>query len=241
MPASDVPGWQLGYRFNSANYSGGQFADLTGNENPMTVVTGSPVFETVDGNDGVKLDNTWNARFWHPNAWQGTVLFALRLERLAGGTLVRYLADFDRTSGTGTAGRATAVFSGNDRRLQLTSTGGRVAGFVIVGTADINVGTTGVAAFCMDQGRQNTFATLDGSTIVSGTADVGTTNGNLHSMGSDVTGANIGALTGDITNTTADTTVNVHLFEMHFFEANPIQDAATELQAFMAELAASYS
>lgn len=241
MPASDVPGWQLGYRFNAANYSGGEFTDLTGYGNPMQDLNGTPIFETVDGHDGVKLDNTWHARFWHPNAWQGTVVLALRMERLAGGTITKFIADFNRSSGSGTAGRMLVTFSGNDRRVQLTSSGARTAGPEIIGVAGLGVGSLGEVALCQDQIRQNTFSTLDGVTVNSGTADSGTTNGNLHSMGSTPDGAYFGSLLGDIANTTAQTDVGIHVFEMHFFEANPIQDAATELQGFLAELATAYA
>jgi len=241
MPASDVPGWQLGYRFNAANFAGGAFADLTGNGNPMVVLNGAPVFETVDTHDGVKVDNTWNARFWHPNAWQGTVVLALRMERLAGGTLVKYMADFSRDGGSGTAGRMVAIFSGNNRNVQLTSSGARTAGTVTTGVAGINVGTRGVAAMCQDQERLNTYWTADGTTVSSGTASTGTTNGNLHQMRSNVEGAYFGSLTGNTANTTADTTVNIHAFELHFFEGNPLLDAATELQAYLAELQGDYT
>ncbi len=236
MPASNVPGWQLGYRFNAANYASGAFTDLTGNGNAMVVATGAPVFETVDTHDGVKLDNTWNARFWHPNSWQGTVVLAARMERLADGTLVRYLADFDRSSGSGTAGRLVAIFSGNDRRLQLTSSGSRTAG-----PRNLTDSTIAAVALCQDQIRQNTFATLDGITVVSGTASTGTSNGSLYQMGSNREGAFFGSLLGNTTNTTAETGVNIHAFEMHFFEHNPIEDAAAQLQVFLTELANNYA
>lgn len=236
MPASDVPGWQLGYRFNAANYSSGEFADLTGGDNPMVVLNGSPVLETVDTYEGVKLDNTWNARFWHPNSWQGTVLLVARLTRVAGGTLVRYPIGFYRDGASGSNSRMIAIFAGSDRRVQLTSGGGRVAGPALLTDSVI-----GPLALCLDQTRQNTFATLDGVTVTSGTADTGTTNGSLHMVGSNEDGAHFGALTGDTSDTTADSAVNIHFFEMHFFEANPLEDAATELQDFLTELASDYA
>lgn len=240
MPASNVPGWQLGYRFNAANYSGGQFVDLTGNGNPMVVQNGSPVFETVDGNDGVKLDNTWNARFWPPNAWQGTVVLALRVAPQVTATLTKYLIDY-RGSGTGQQGRLVNVVFSGQLRFQLVGITANSTVPITMGTAGVGTGVSGVTAFCLDQERRNTYATLDGVTIATGTVDTGTIDGNAFAMGSSVVGAHLGALAGDVSNTTADTDVDIHMFELHFFEANPIQDAATELQAFMAELAASYA
>ncbi len=236
MPASNIPGWQLGYRFNAANYANSEFADLTGNNNPLEVLNGSPVFETVDAHECVKLDNTWNARFWHPNVWQGTVVLVARLDRVSGGTLVRYPIGFARDGSNGSSNRLVALFVGNDRRVQLTS-----GGNVTAGPANLSDSVIGTLVLCQDQIRQNTYWTLDGVAVNSGTAATGIINGNRHQMGSNADGAHLGALFGDVSNTTPDSAVNIHLFEMHFFEANPIEDAAMELQEFLAELSGKYA
>ncbi len=236
MPATDVPGLQLSYRFSAANYASSEFAELSGFGGPVVTLNGAPTFETVDGHEGVKLDNTWHGLFWHPNAWQGTVVLVARMERVSGGTLTKYLINFRVDGASGSAGKLPMIFSGNDRRVQLTSGSSKTAGPVLL--TDSVIGT---AALCQDQIRRNTYATLDGVTVVSGTADTGTVNGSANTMGSNADGALLGALTGDSTNTTADSSVNIHLFEMHFFEANPIEDAATELQGFLSELSTAYA
>jgi len=235
MPASDVPGWQLGYRFNAANYSGGAFADLTGNGNPMEVITGAPVFETVDGHDGVKLDNTWHARFWHPNAWQGTIVLVARLQRVATGTITRWPIGFERNGSTGNNNRLSAVFFSLNRTLNTVSTGGVAAGI------DLGDSAIRALALCQDQTRQNTFVTFDGVTVTAGTAGTATDDGQRHEMGSEVDGAYFGALLGNTANTTEETGVLIHFYEMHVFEANPIEDAATEMQGFLSELTAAYA
>lgn len=236
MPASDVPGYVQGFRFNAANYSGGQFADLSGYGSALSTRTGTPVFQTMDGHEGLLLDNTWHGQFWHPNAWQGAVVIVARMERINNGTLNKRLITFDNDGSTGTQGKLSAVIFGGQRRLLMTSVGGDNAGHVILQDA-----TIGAVALSHDQMRGSGHSTLDGITVNTNSTATNSNHGNENAMGSNLEGAYIGSLEGNTGNTTVESDVTIHVFELHFFEGNPLLDAATEVQAFLAELATAYA
>lgn len=237
MPASDVPGYVLGYRFNNANLSATAFAEQSGYGAPVTSLNGTPTVETVDGHEGVRLDNTWHGQFWHPNSWSGTVLTVSRAERVNSGTLTKQVISFCNDGLSGNTGKMQTVFVGVARNVQMVSDGGDRAGIV-----DLTDSTIGAAALCHDQIRREGIASSDGSSIESGgTTGTITTHGRENAMRSNAGGAYIGALTGNTGNTTVDTSVILHLFELHFFEGNPIRDSSTELAAFFSELATAYS
>lgn len=236
MPASDVPGYVLGYRFNAASYSNGSFAEQSAYGGSLETLTGTPIFETVDTHEGLLLDNTWHGRFWHPNAWQGTVVIVCRMERLLSGTHRRQAILFSRDGQSGNQGKLQLELNGGNRRIQFVSNGGDRAGPVSL--AD---GMIGAAALCQDQIRRTPYSTLDGLAVNDHGADSGTINGLANAMGSNSNGAILGALQGNSGNTSVETSARLHVFELHFFEANPIIDAASEMQAFLAELAADYA
>lgn len=239
MPASSVPGYVCGYRFNQSNYSLGKFTDLSGYGAPLVVKNGLPSFGTFSGREGVSLDNTWNGSFFHPNSWQGTVVFVSRMEHFSSGTLFRYPINFNLSEGATTSGRLSSVFFGAERRIRLQS-----AGNITPGDVSGSDGEIIIAAFAHDQIRRISYRTSDGVNVVSTPADTGTVHGLPQSMRAGLeegNGAIFGATLGNSGNITFDTAVAIHAFELHFFEGNAIIDAAAELAAFIVELQSYYS
>lgn len=236
MPASNVPGYILGYRLNAANYSGGEIAEQSGYGEPIKDLHGTPTFEVKEGHEGVLLDNTWHGTFWHPNSWSGTMVAVMRSEVLTGGTLVRYPIVFTNDGTSGGNGRfGITHFSGN-HRLKTTTTAGKSSG-----DATISASTITAVALAHDQEARTHHATIDGVTVTSSAPDADAVHGLNCAMGTTEKGAIIGALQGDSANTTAEVDLLIHMFELHFFEGNPIINSPTEMQAFLAELAAAYS
>lgn len=236
MPASDVPGYLQGFRFNAANLADGAFADLSGFGAPCVTRTGTPTVQTVGGHEGLLLDNTWHGEFWHPNSWHGTALVVARLQRVAGGTYTKFPVIYANDGAGGTAGRMCFTFNSTLRSVFAVGTGG-----VNTTLANLTDSTIGVAAHAMDQSRRRGYATRDAVTVTQSAEYATAVNGSGLSMGSNRDGAIIGALTGNSANTTPETQAIMHLYEVHYFRANAILDQQAALAAFMAELSAAYS
>ena len=84
MPANTIPGYIMGHRFSDdpAYYdsTNKRFYDLAGYgpKADLKVTVGTPIFETVNGQRSVKMDNTCHGVFQPAIAWQGSAVFVLK-------------------------------------------------------------------------------------------------------------------------------------------------------------------
>ena len=245
MAASDIPGYLQGHVFrNETAYydSGAQaFKDQAGfDARPgarVVTLEGSPNFQTVDTHDGILLDNQWHGAFKSPIAWQGSMILVTRPLFLAGsGTHNTYPWWWGDGSGQANKGKILFRHFGGNRQLRVVTIGSGVA-TVFLSNATDSIWVTG---FALDQNTRKGYSTEDGSTVNETSAVSGTTNGNDLALSQGAEGCVMGSLAAAAGNTTANTDLNIYVFEQHFFAGNIFVDHASEAETFIGELRTTY-
>ena len=234
MPASDIPGYLQGFRFKATNLSGGIFTDLSGYGEHCRVDVGTPAFVDVGGIECMTLDNTTLLSFLLPIRWEGTMIVSGKPTMGSNATIYPMIF-----------GGAAAIASNGTFRVVRASASNYQHRLIIAGSTLTNsVGKTTDAftrcAFAVQQSNRTGYATEDGVTVTTAGPVTSATNGNGVAPGYTVT---VGpdshrVRLGNLTGTIGDTTVSALTYaiaEVHFFEGNPLVDAAAAVQAFLAE------
>lgn len=242
MPANTIPGYIMGHRFSddSADYNSGtkRFLDKAGygSKADLRVTVGDPVFETVNGQRGARLNNTWHGLFASPVPWQGSAIFVVKPWMVGGTTVTRYPILF------GDAVTATA-----NGALQLTHTSGQrrlvwtTASAQLVNTLQRTDDNAVVVAYSISQEARAGYRSSDGVTVSTQAGPASTTNGNAIAIGSARFGARFGNLNAVAGDTTEETVLTCTFFEQHFFSENILTgDNLALTAAFMAELKTQY-
>lgn len=247
--AWDIPGYRQGHRFSQEaefyDADNTRFLDQAGysrvGNNHCDIVVGSPAFSThgTNAREGVLLDNSCQMQFVPTIPWQGTMLLVFKPTLVSAAvSLYPWLYGSSASSvanGHIFLSRASAVNSIQCR------TPSAVLSRSITGLTSGNIA---IAAFTLDQEDRKIHSTQDGVTITSTSAASGTTNGEAVAIGAfrNGTTANRYCRLGANANSgsTANATDYLHLFEQHFWTGDVLNDNATALQAFIADLKTYY-
>ncbi len=235
MAASDVPGWIQGYRFNNANLSGGEFAELSGLGDPITTRTGTPTIEIPAGTEeALLLDNTWHGGFMPPNQGQGTCGVAIRVTSLDASTQKRYPIIYSGDGLSGDARRMVVSYFSGSTSVYTTSISS-----VNTPIATISSGVNRIG-MSMRQSNRKLSTILNAGSISATSPQSDDINGLKMAVGS-AQGVILGAITGSSANTTLEASLDIHLYELHYFDGFPMDNHATELATFFAELGTTYN
>lgn len=242
MPASNIPGYIMGHRFSddAAHYDSAskRFYDKAGYgpKADLRVTTGDPIFEDVNGQRAVRLNNTWHGLFASPVPWQGSAIFVLKPWMTGGGTTVKYPILFGDEVMESSNGSLKIVFFSGARRFVWTTEAAQLEN--ILYRTDDNVV---VLAFAISQETRLGYRSSDGVTVDTIAATASTVNGNATSIGSGQYGARFGQLSGVNGGTTEETVLQISFMEQHYFSENIlVGDNLALTAAFIAELKAQY-
>jgi len=248
MPASDIPGYVQGFRFNSdaANYDSvnGIFYDKAGygERNALEITVGTPSFVTVTEEEGLTLDNTCQGLFYPAIPWEGSMILIAK-PTIVGGTTHTILVILfgSATSATSNGGLWLGHASGN--RNFILTTGGSVNAGTLTKTTD----QMRSCGFAKSQETRKGYFTHDGVTISETTAVADNNHGGGLALGSHAGTTpnkprsrfgNLSGVDGDAV--AFSTGSSLVMFEMHFFKGNIWVDHLPEAAAFMAELRTQY-
>lgn len=242
MSANDIPGYLQGFILSSANFSGGRFLDQSPysgwDNNHLEITTGTPAYNTLNGEEGWAMDNTCQGYALCPNAWEGSVVLVAQPAIPVNANI--YPVIFGAAASVASNGNIRMTRTSGTRRTSI-----RAVSAVSAADADYTTDDGQVVALSFSQQTRTTYATKDGSTIVTGSTVAAAPSG-VFCMAGNTTNAAEGfrARYGNISGTIADFGVSSNtctLYEIHYFKGNILLDSATELAAFMAELKTKYS
>lgn len=241
MPANTIHGYIMGHRFsdNAADYDSTnlRFYDKAGYgpRADLRVTVGTPIFETVNGQRAVRLDNSWHGLFASPVPWQGSVIFVLKPNYVSGSTVVKYPILFGDLAASSNGQLQVTYASGQRRYVWQT------ANAALVNQINRNDDNAVVVAFSISQETRLGYRSADGVTVSTATCAASTTNGNAPAMSSAQYGARFGNISGVAGNTTAATDLTISMMEQHYFSENIlVGDNLALTAAFMAELKTQY-
>ncbi len=238
MPASDVPGLVLSYRFNAANFVNDEFVELSGfGENMKTLSSsvGPPNFVTKNGSECLLLDNQWHGAFFHPNSWQGTCLAFCHVTNITTTTQVRYPIIYASNGASGNAKRMSFTYFSGGTTLITTAMHAKST------PAQLLYSTGHMVMMSMDQENRVRKSSLNGTNVSATTPDASSINGLNNALGSNPDGAILGATRGSTSNTSAEVNLNMHIYELHYYDSFPMDNHQTELAAFRAEVFAEHN
>lgn len=226
----EIPGYVQGHRFSSAKefYDpvSKRFKDLAGYDhlgNGLTINLGDPIFETINGQVGLKLNNSFHGFFRSAIPWMGMMLAVLKPTFLSGSTLTRYLHLYGDAITPSSNGNLKIIHSSGARIVRLSTSGD-----VLQVSASRNDNNTVVVACAFDQQTRKGYVTTDGITVTEVAGPVSALNGNSIGLGAGLAGARFGNLTGTAGDQTPLTDLFCYAFEQHFYKGNPlITDLAT--------------
>jgi len=241
--AFEIPGYVQGHRFLDDplyyDSTAKRFKDLAGYDhlgNGLTITTGNPIFETVGGNRGLRLDNTFNGSFRCPIPWMGTMICVIKPQYLSGLTAGRYPLIFGDAVNPLSNGRQYIYYTSTKRGVQLVSAGAQLQ------TQNYrNDDNCVVVVMAFDQQTRMSYSTVDGVTIATATAPANTTNGNavsLSTAGVGVRFGNMTAIEGDVTQVTD---LYCQYYEQHFFDGNILLSDLAKTKEFIDKLKAQYN
>lgn len=202
----------------------------------LRVTVGDPVFETVNGQRAVRLNNTWHGLFASPVPWEGSAIFVLKPWMVGGTTVTRWPILFGDAVTASSNGALNLVHASGARRVGWV-TGSSQLSNVLQRTDDNVV----VVAFAISQQTRLGYRSSDGITVSTATAPASELNGNAVAMGSARFGARFGNLNAVAGDTTLETVLTLSMMEQHFYSGNILTgDNLALTAAFMAELKATY-
>lgn len=247
MAVSDLPGYLQGFVFaNSAAYYDSTnkiFLDQSPysgwDNNHLYITTGTPSFTTLNGQDGMILDNTVQGYFLCPTAWEGSVIAVIKPEMSVNGSIYPML--FGGAASASSNGKIMMTrASGTDYRPTISANASATSANPVFAT---NQGQ--VCGFSFSQDTRRAYATKDGSTLITGgaVADVGV---GVVMFSSNATDANEGfrARFGNLSGTIADfaaTTNTMSIYELHFFKGNLLVDQVSALTTEISALKTKYA
>jgi hypothetical protein len=242
MPASNLPGYIMGHRFSddAAHYDSvnKRFYDKAGYgpKADLRVTAGSPVFETVNSQRAVRLNNTWHGLFASPVPWQGSGVFVLKPWMVGSATTTKYPILFGDAVTASSNGQLQVTFASSQRRMVWTTPSAQLSN-----TLTRNDDNAVVVAYAISQEARLGYRSSDGVTVSTTAAPASTANGNAPAMGSAQYGARFGNLSAVAGSTTEETVLTVSMMEQHYFSENIlVGDNLALTAAFMAELKAQY-
>lgn len=242
MPASNLPGYIMGHRFSDApadyNPVSKRFIDKSGygEKADLRVTVGDPIFETVNSQRAVRLNNTWHGNFASPVPWQGSAIFVLKPNYVSGSTVVKYPILFGDLAAA-SVGQLQIVYASGARRVVW-----QTANAQLVNTLQRNDDNAVVVAFSISQEARTGYRSTDGVTVSTQAGPASTVNGVALAMGSARYGARFGNLSATAGNTTEETALTCSFFEQHYFSENILVGAENLAltAAFMTELKSTY-
>lgn len=240
--AFNIPGYVQGHRFlDDAIYydaASKRFKDLAGFDhlgNGLTITAGSPVFETVGSNRGIRLNNTFHGSFRSAIPWMGSVVLAIKPTYVSGSTITRYPLLFGDAVTASSNGAIQVSHFSSQRTVRLS-----IAGAVLQSSQTRNDNNLVVVAFSTDQETRKSYGTSDGITVTEATAPASTTNGNAVGLSAGLSGVrfgNMNAVAGDLTEVTD---FYCGIYEQHFFSTNIVLNHLAETKAFIDTLKKRY-
>ena len=241
MPANTIPGYIMGHRFSddAAHYdsTNKRFYDKAGYgaKADLRVTVGDPVFETVNSQRAVRMNNTWHGLFASPVPWQGSAIFVLKPNYVSGATVVKYPILFGDLAAASN-GQLQVTYSSSQRRA-VWQTGSAQLSSTLTRNDDNAV----VVAFSISQETRLGYRSTDGVTVSTAAAAASVLNGNAVQMGSAQYGARFGNISGVAGNVVEATDLTVSMMEQHYFSENILTgDNLALTAAFIAELKAQY-
>jgi hypothetical protein len=242
MPANTIPGYIMGHRFSDdpAFYDSGskRFKGLAGYgaREDLRVTVGNPIFETINGQRSVKMDNTCHGEFHSPIPWQGSMILVIKPIYASGATLTRYPILFGDAVTASSNGSVSVVHASGSRRVGVQTASAQLQG--VLARNDNNVV---VVAFSHSQETRLQYKSADGVTVTTSAAAASAVNGNSVALGSAQNGARWGNLSGTAGDTTPLSDVFCNVMEQHFFSENILAGSNLALTAaVMAELKTQY-
>lgn len=242
MPANTIPGYIMGHRFSddSAHYdsTNKRFYDKAGYgpKADLRVTVGDAVFEDVNGQRAVRMNNTCHGVFASPVPWQGSAIFVLKPWMVGGTTVTKYPILFGDFGTASSNGSLQVTHASGQRRAVWTTPSAQLSSNLFR-TDDNAV----VVAYSISQETRLGYRSSDGVTVSTVAAPASTLNGNAVAMGSAQYGARWGNLNAVAGDTTLETVLTVSMMEQHFFSENIlVGDNLALTAAFMAELKAQY-
>jgi len=235
--ASYVAGYKFTQSASHYDSGAGRFLDLAGYspEQDIIVTTGTPVFETVGGKEGVVLNNTWHAKVHNPIPWMGTLVAVIKPNYVSGGTVEINPLIFGDAVTVSSNGRLRVNHASTVRGVRLATASG-----TLTATESASANDVMAVALATDQETRKGYSTQDGVTITETGPVSGTTNGNGVALGCALDGIRIGNTNGTAGNTTEVTTITATLFELYFFAENVFVADAAALATFIGELRTEY-
>lgn len=237
-----IPGYVQGHRLSDESElfydaTNKRFKDLAGygDRNDLVINVGTPVFETVDGNRCVKLNNTFHGIMPCPIPWMGSVVAVIKPMYVSGGTLLRYPMLMGDAVSASSNGQFQVLHFGGSRRVALVSPSASLA--ATKERADNNLV---VVAFAFDQSTRKGYSTSDGITVTETTASASTTNGLAPAVSTGLNGIRFGNMNGVAGDTTEITDVFAYMYEYHFYSGNILTENLAETKGFMDTLKAKY-
>jgi hypothetical protein len=232
----------MGHRFSDdpADYNGGtkRFLDKAGygSRADLRVTVGDPVFETVNSQRAVRLNNQCHGVFASPIPWQGSAVFVLKPWMVGGATTTRYPILFGDAVTASSNGSMSVVVASGARRVGLSTPSAQLSG-TLQRTDDNAV----VVAYAISQETRTMQRTSDGITVTTSTGAASVTHGNAIALGSAQFGARWGNLNAVAGDTTLETVLTVSMMEQHYFSENILVGSNLALTAaFIAELKTQY-
>lgn len=242
--AFDIPGYVQGHRLldDPLYYDSvaQRFKDLAGYDhlgNGLTISTGAPVFETVNGNRGLRLNNTFNGKFRCPIPWMGSIIAVLKPMYISGATISRYPLLFGDAVLQSSNGQFNVNHFSGSRRVVLTTPNGQLG--ALQSRADNNIV---VLAMGTDQLTRKAYSSVDGVTVTETGPIAPSTHGTSialsSSAGSTVRFGNMTGVAGDIAEVTD---LYCHYYEHHFFDGNILTNSLAKTKEFMDRLKLQYA
>lgn len=241
--AFDIPGYVQGHRFldDPLYYDAAtqRFKDLAGYDhlgNGLTIDAGAPVFETVNGNRGLRLNNTFHGKFRCPIPWTGFMVVVLKPMFISGGTLLRYPLLFGDAVIQSTNAQLQVLHFSGARRVGLLSPSNQLQ--VLTSRNDNNLV---VLAMGTDQQTRKGYYSVDGVTVVESGPIAPSTHGSaiaMHSAASSM--VRFGNMSGVAGDTAEVADLYCHYYEHHFFDGNILTGALAKTKEFMDRLKVQY-
>lgn len=247
MAVSDLPGYLQGFVFaNSAAYYDSTnkiFLDQSPysgwDNNHLYITTGTPSFTTLNGQEGMILDNTVQGYFLCPTAWEGSVIAVMQPNMSVNGTV--YPVQFGGAVSASANGKIRMTrASGTDFRPVISSASATAEANPVFATQQGQV-----VAFSLSQETRKAYATKDGSTLIESAAVTDAGIGiNMFSSGSTNATEGFRARFGNLSGTIADfaaTTNTMSIYELHFFKGNLLVDQVSALTTEISALKTKYA
>lgn len=240
MSAYNIEGYVQGYKFNQDNYNAiaNEFIDQAGYgvKNACKVTAGAPIFETVNENECVLLDNTWHAKMISAIPYEGSFIAVVKPNVMTGSSVSTWpIMNGDSASAVSNSGVLYQHVSG-DRNLMMWTSGG--FSLLKLSRSDDNAI---VVAFSRNQSTNALSATSDGVSVSTINATVSTTQGGPASFGAGLDGSRFGQLSNDSSDTTKNTDLTLNFFELHFFADDILNNQLADTKSFIDELKLKYS